>query len=319
MVEPDDLLRTLRRAIRAFQNTPGRRGRFVRLEQADEVLVGGDMHGNLHNFQALVEHADLATHPNRHLIVQELVHGPFLYPEGGEQSHQLLDYLAEIKNRYPRQVHMLLGNHELAQWTGQPITKSSWSNSGKNPNHTPKPLHWQTMWQRFFSLSRSFAPEIATGQDLNLLFREGVGRAYQGRAAEVYNAYLELFAVLPLAIRTPNRVFLSHSLPSESRLPEFQLTLLERDIVADYVWRTGGILHALVWGRDTRPETAAQFLRQVDADLLITGHIPCDDGFSVPNDRQLILDSMGWPAGYCLFPANQPLTHEQLLACVHTL
>ena len=43
------------------------------------------------------------------------------------------------------------------------------------------------------------------------------------------------------------------------------------------------------------------------------------DGFDVPNDRQVILDSLGSPAAYCLFPADRPLTHDELLACVKTL
>ena len=55
-------------------------------------------------------------------------------------------------------------------------------------------------------------------------------------------------------------------------------------------------------------KSAAAFLQKVDADLLVTGHIPLDTGFAAPNDRQLILDSLGSPAGYALFPADKPLT-----------
>ena len=59
-------------------------------------------------------------------------------------------------------------------------------------------------------------------------------------------------------------------------------------------------------GRDTRPATVAACLQKVDADLLVSGHIPCERGFDAPNDRQLILDSMGTPACYCLFPTGRP-------------
>jgi hypothetical protein len=57
----------------------------------------------------------------------------------------------------------------------------------------------------------------------------------------------------------------------------------------------------------------------VDADWLITGHIPCGNGFDVPNDRQIILDALGTPACYCLFPTDRPLTQAALLECVGTL
>src|SRR5262249_31850402 len=134
----------------------------------------------------------------------------------------------------------------------------------------------------------------------------------------VYAAYQELFAVAPLALRTPNRVFLSHSLPSASRLPDFDPAALERDSTeADVV--PGGSVYALVWGRDVRPEAAAGFLRNMNGDLLITGNIPCDRGFDLPNRQQIILDSLGNAAGYCLFPADRPLSHAELVGCVSTL
>jgi len=225
--------------------------------------------------------AELAKYPGRHLVVQELVHGPHRDPTGGDKSHQMVDILAALKCQFPRRVHMLLGNHELAELTGQSIGKGD---------------------------------EI-----LNGLFRQGVDACYGSRGEEIYSAYRALFAVLPLAIRTPNRVFLSHSLPKAARLASFDLAALERDETAPEELKLGGSVHSLLWGRDTRPETVAEFLSKVDADLLITGHIPCDNGFEAPNDRQLILDTLKAPACYCLFPTDRPLTHAELLACVGTL
>jgi hypothetical protein len=81
----------------------------------------------------------------------------------------------------------------------------------------------------------------------------------------------------------------------------------------------GGQLHSLVWGRDTSVENVTAFMNKVDADWLITGHIPCEQGFATPNDRQLILDCMGTPAAYCLFPVNRPVTFQDLLEGVKTL
>ncbi len=239
------------------------------------MLVAGDLHGQVENFRLLLHQADLGKHPQRQLILQELVHGPFRYPAGGDKSHQLLDLLAALKCQYPRQVHLLLGNHELSQWTARRIAKAD--------------------------------------SDLNDLFREGVGTAYGPHAAAIYARYLELFAVVPLALRTANRVFLSHSLPSARRLDAFNPALLEQDEHSEVDLMPGGSVHALLWGRDTTPSTVAAFLHQVDADLLITGHIPCPEGFAVPNERQLILDALGTPACYCLFPTDRPLTQEELV------
>src|SRR5258707_13249189 len=123
MPDPLRLLRTPEQAVEAFRNTPGRKGRLIEATDVDEVLVVGDLHGNLENFRRVLEISQLKKNPGRHLVVQELVHGPFRYASGGDKSHQLLDLVAALKCQYPRQVHMLLGNHELAQWTCGPIAK----------------------------------------------------------------------------------------------------------------------------------------------------------------------------------------------------
>ena len=56
-----------------------------------------------------------------------------------------------------------------------------------------------------------------------------------------------------------------------------------------------------------------------DADLLITGHIPCENGYDTPNDRQLILDCLSTPAAICLFPTDRPLTFQELVGYVEIL
>jgi hypothetical protein len=176
---------------------------------------------------------------------------------------------------------MLLGNHELSQWTEREVGKAD--------------------------------------ESLNDLFRRGVNTAYGEHGEAIYAAYCELFAAVPLALRTANRVFLSHSLPSASKLPAFNPDALTRDSVEEADLRPGGSVHSLVWGRDASPPTATAFLEKVDADLLITGHIPCDRGFDIPNDRQIILDSLGMTAAYCLFPTDRPLSHAELVRCITTL
>jgi hypothetical protein len=277
-------LTTLRRAVAAFRETPGRQGRLIHLQEVDDVLVGGDMHGNLDNFRKLLALADLARQPSRHLVLQEVVHGPFRYPGGGDKSHQLLDLVCALKCQYPRQVHFLAGNHELAQLTDRSVSKMGQLDS-----------------------------------DQNELFREGVRSAYGNRADEVYAVYLELIAAAPLALRTEGRTWISHSLPSGGMLSEFDPAALLHDPTSDADLCPGGSLYALVWGRDLREETVLNFLRKVDADVLITGHIPCENGFARPSPCHVILDSQGSPAGYCLVPAGRPLLTGELDGCVHLL
>jgi len=81
-----------------------------------------------------------------------------------------------------------------------------------------------------------------------------------------------------------------------SHLELFDLAVLEKETQEEADLLPGGSVHSLVWGRDTSLANVTAFLQKVDADLLITGHIPCDQGFEVPNERQIILDSLGTPA-----------------------
>jgi len=281
MPDPQRLLATLRQAVQAFHDTPGRRGHLVVLDEAAEVVIAGDLHGNVENFRQILQRADLGRHPRRHLVLQEVIHGPFLYPNRTDKSHQLVDLVAALKCQYPRQVHFLLGNHELSQWTARRIAKED--------------------------------------RDQNEAFRGGIKTAYGAQGEAIYAAYLTLFAVVPLALRTANRVFLCHSIPAQTRLQGFDPAVLERDEFCATDLTSGGAVHSLVWGRDTRAATAAAFLTKVDADLLITGHILCEQGFAVPNPRQLILDSLGAPACYCLFPTDRPIDQHELIQNVGTL
>ncbi len=270
MPDPERLLRTLFKAVDAIKQTPGRRGRFVQLQDADEVLVAGDMHGHVANFQAVYQAADLAKNPRRHLVLQEVIHGKFYYPLGGDKSHQLLDLFSALKLQFPRQVHLLMGNHELCQWTERFVMKDD--------------------------------------RDLNALFRAGVEEAYGERGTEIYAGYMRLFSVLPLALRTSNRIFLSHSLPRSKCVDSFELRLLETDAFSAVDLSLGGVVYELLWGRDTQPETCAEFLKKVECDWLVSGHIAQDTGYAFPNKQQLIVDCCEVPAAYALLPTNRPIS-----------
>lgn len=282
MPAPDRMLTYLRQAVALVRATPGRRGHLIEPADCTDVLVTGDLHGHVGHFQALLKAADLANHPGRHFVMQEVVHGKHRYPAGGDKSHQLVDLFAALKCQYPKRVHYLPGNHEMAQWTGRKVLK--------------------------------------TDEDLNALFEEGVRAAYGPQfGPDVYQTYLELFKSLPVAVRLPNRVLISHSLPNAKSLPSFDPKRLELEQYEAADLEPGGSIYGILWGRDTSAKAVEEYLHKMDADLLVSGHIASDDGFSVPNPRQVILDCAESPAGYILFPADRPLTHPELVGCVRTL
>lgn len=276
------MLAHLRQAVALVSATPGRRGHTIALENCTEVLVAGDLHGQVGHFQAMLVLADLANNPTRHFVLQEIIHGKFRYPKGGDKSHQLVDLFAALKGQFPKQVHYLPGNHELAQWTNRPVLKAN--------------------------------------ENQNALFQEGVTEVYGPKfGPTIYAAYLDLFQALPVVIRAPNGVLIAHSLPATRLLALFDPARLESETYHAEDLQPGGSVHSLLWGRETTTDAATNFLRKMGADLLVSGHIACNAGFATPNDRQLVLDCAEPPAGFVLFPADRKLTHAELVACVKTI
>jgi hypothetical protein len=280
MPDPQKVLATIHRATELFRSTPGRRGGLITLDDSvEEVMVVGDLHGNIPAFRQVLLTADLANKPARHLVLQELVHGNKFYPDDmGDKSHQLVDIVSALKCQFADRVHLILGNHELSELTGRPIAKA--------------------------------------GQALNVLFRQGIETAYGKSADAIYAAYLKMFAALPLAVRTSNRVFLCHTIPDPLDLEEFDTTIFEAETWPSEAMSRHGAVYAITWGRNTEPGNVDRFAELVDADWFITGHQPCDEGFRQANHRQIIIDGTEPYPAYCLFPAGGPTTIESLLKCV---
>jgi hypothetical protein len=285
MPDPEKVLAMLRRATELTRSTPGAVGHAVTLRsgEVDDVMVVGDLHGHVDVFAAALKLADLAKHPRRHLVVQELAHDTRIDPDEGEvdRSHRLIDVVAALKCQHPARVHYLMGNHELSELTGRSISK------------------------------KGFA--------LNALFRAGVEADYPGQGEAFAGAYGGLFAALPLMIRLPNRVMICHTVPDGRDLDAFDLAVLEQAELPAGAMARGGTVYALTWGRDTSEETAERFAAITDADLFVCGHQPCDEGFRQGSARQVIVDGT-YPIPACvLVDARGPQTVGSLLGACHRI
>jgi hypothetical protein len=278
-----NILASYQQATEANLHAPDRVGNLIVLtaEKCDEVMLTGDLHGHRQNFNRIKRIADLKGHPRRHLVLQEVCHGGPVYREnGGCMSHTLLEDVAALIVQYPRQVHFLLGNHELAEMTDYPIQKNK--------------------------------------QMLNLQFRLGLQQMYGAETEKVREAYLPFLQSCPLAVRLPHGIFVSHSIPESCDTRPFDATIFDREIsYTEYFERSG--VFQLVWGRDYRQLNAQAFAELVGARILINGHEPCYEGFSVPNDYQIILDCCGDKSAYAILPLDRPLTREEIMERVQWL
>ncbi|MFV2066926.1 MAG: metallophosphoesterase [Pirellulales bacterium] len=279
----EQVIDTYGRATEANLRTPTRQGNVIVLtaDDADEVMITGDLHGHRPNFNAIRRTADLDQNPRRHLIMQEVCHGGPSYPtNGGCMSHAMLEDVAKLKATHPDRLHFVLSNHELAELTDYPILKS------------------QKM--------------------LNLFFRYGLQEMYGPATEKVRQAYLAFLRSSPLAVRLPGGVLFTHSLPEQLDQRPFDQSVFDRELeVADL--REGGAVFDLLWGRDYRQENADGFAQLMGARTLIHGHDPCPDGYKVPNTTQIILDCCGRPAAYVIVPIDESVTHDAIVERIKTL
>lgn len=274
---------TFSKAARANTDLSTRRGNVIELtpDTADEVMITADLHGHRRNFNRIRQIADLGENPRRHLILQEVCHGGPTYPiSGGCMSHQMLEDVASLKAKFPEQVHFLLSNHELAEMTDYPIVKH--------------------------------------GKMLNLLFRFGMQEMYGPATNKIREAFVPFLKTLPLAVRFPEGIWISHTLPDNVDQTRFKTEIFDRPLRNDD-FTEDSPLFGFVWGRDFRQENADAFADLVNAEILIHGHEPSGEGYSAPNSRQVILDCSADQAKYVLLPVGEKLTQEDVVSRIQPL
>src|ERR1035437_9799368 len=84
-------------------------------DEANELLVLGDLHNHTRNFEKFRKVAALDRFPRRHVLMQELIHGGALGKQGEDRSLDILVQAMEWSCQFPGRVHFLLANHDLAQ------------------------------------------------------------------------------------------------------------------------------------------------------------------------------------------------------------
>ncbi len=279
----EKIIATFDAASEANWQTEAREGNTIVLDpdSAEDVMLTGDVHGHRRNFNLIRRIADLDKHPRRHLVLQEVCHGGPTYPaNGGCMSHTILEDVAKLKIQYGNRVHFLLGNHELSEITDYPIQKNK--------------------------------------QMLNLLFRLGLQQMYGSAADKIREAFTPFIQSCPLAACLPGGVFVSHSIPENIDPQRFDRTIFARRLDPQEYYERGDVFD-LVWGRDYREENAEAFAKLVGAEVLINGHEPCPEGFSVPNRRQIILDCCSDKAAYVILRTDQKLSQEEIVRRIQML
>ena len=249
---PEETLELLKKGIEANNADKFRRGSLISLPSAGSLIVTGDIHGHKRNFERIVTYADLENNPDRHVILQEIIHGGPEDAKGGCLSYRLLFEVISYKLRFPDRVHIIMGNHDTAVISKGEVMKN--------------------------------------GREMNQAMRGALQRQFRLAAEDIELALRQYLFSQPLAVKTETRLWISHSLPSDRNVKKFDPGIFERNIaISDLIRPRSGYL--LTWGRKMSPKTLDTMARMLDVDIFILGHQPQESGWDRAGDNLIILAS----------------------------
>jgi serine/threonine-protein phosphatase PP1 catalytic subunit len=271
---PQTIIELLNKGTQANSEDNFRRGNLIQLPTEGDLIITGDLHGHCRNFERTVAFADLASHPKRHIVFQEIIHGGPEDSEGGCMSYQLLFQIVRYKLSFPDQVHVIMGNHDTAFINNSEVMKD--------------------------------------GKEMNRSMRGAIKREYKKDAAKITFAIKQFLFSQPLAVRCENRVWLSHSLPSDRLVDKFDPEIFNRELKVNDVVKPGSA-YLLTWGRKMSQELLDKMAEIFDIDVFVLGHQPQEKGWCQAG-KNLIIIASNHNHG-CLLPIDltQSYTVEQLV------
>jgi len=229
-----------------------RAGNVVHLPAEGHLIITGDLHGHRRNFERIVAFADLANHPDRHVILQEIIHGGPEDPEGGCLSYRLLFDVVSYKVSFPDRVHVIMGNHDTAFIIDGEVMKD--------------------------------------GKEMNRAMGAAIDREFPHAGAEIKLAIKQFLFSEPLAVRCDSRIWMSHSLPSDRWGEQFDPGILDRPLQISDLVRPGSA-YLLTWGRKHSQALLDSMAKLLDTDVFVLGHQPQEQGWSRAGRNLIILAS----------------------------
>jgi len=249
---PQTIIELLNKAAQANEADPFRRGNLIHLPAAGTLIATGDIHGHRRNFERIVTFADLPNNPDRHVVLHEIIHGGPEDTKGGCLSYKLLFDLARYKLDFPDRVHTVMGNHDTAFINDSDVMKN--------------------------------------GKEMNRAMRSAIEHEYTGSADDTILAMRQFLFSQPLALRCQNRIWISHSLPSDLMADKFDPDVLTRKLQINDIVRPGSA-YILTWGRRHSQALLDSMAALFDVDLFILGHQPQEQGCCRAGGNLMIIAS----------------------------
>ena len=272
---PHPLADIFRQAARLNAEDPRRAGNVLAIEGGKEVIATGDLHGHRQNLMKIAAFADLPGRPDRRLVLQEIIHGDPDARTGGDRSVDVLLRAARLKLAHPEQVIFLLGNHDVAQATGNEITKG--------------------------------------GRGVCEAFAAGVRSSVEPDAAgEVLAAINEFLLSIPIAATTPGGVMMIHTLPTPQRMGLAGKDVPAGPYTPQGLAR-GGCVYEWTWGRNQTPEQIDELAGRLGVSYFVLAHKRIETRFEVVSPRAIIITAEHERGAVLRFSSDEPLDERTVL------
>jgi hypothetical protein len=249
---PQTILDLLNKAAQANITDNFRHGNVIHLPAEGSLIATGDIHGHRRNFERIVKFADLQNNPDRHVVLQEIIHGGPQDSTGGCLSYKLLFDAARYKISFPDRIHIIMGNHDTAFISSAEVMKD--------------------------------------GKEMNRALCAALQQEFQQAYQDIKLALKELLFSQPLAVRCENRIWISHSLPDNRYSDKFDPAILNQPLKESDCEKPGSA-YLLTWGRKHNQALLDKVGELFDADIFVLGHQHQQQGWSRPASNLLIIAS----------------------------
>jgi len=271
---PQTIIDLLNKGKEANSEDTFRRGNLIQLPAKGSLIITGDLHGHCRNFERAVAFADLANNPDRHIILQEIIHGGPEDSEGGCLSYQLLFDVVRYKLSFPNRVHVIMGNHDTAFINNSEVMKD--------------------------------------GKEMNRAMCSALKREYKKDTDKIVFALRQYLFSQPLAVKCRNRIWISHSLPADRLVDKFDPEIVNRELKVDDVVKPGSA-YLLTWGRKMSQALLDKMAELFDIDTFVLGHQPQEQGWCQAGKNLIIIASNHNHGCLLPIDLAQSYTVEQLI------
>jgi diadenosine tetraphosphatase ApaH/serine/threonine PP2A family protein phosphatase len=256
-VQSDSFVKIVENVIGLLRGESGRIGnltvseRLVKLEPLGEALVIGDLHGDLESLISILQSSGFKQKMTASKDVTLIFLGD--YGDRGAHSAEVYYTVLKLKLAFPEQVILLRGNHE-----------------------GPEDL-------------------MASTHDLPMQFQF----RFKENWTAAYSKIRELFAYLYNAVLVEERYLMVHgglspNINSIQDLAHANMTHPEKEFLEDLLWSDPNdmvkeVLHSPRGaGKLFGKSVTEKVLRKLNANILIRGHEPCEEGFKLNHDGKVL-------------------------------